>query len=663
MDVPVIRVLVIDDSPSDIALIRNLLSQSRDVLFRVDAAERLSAAATRLTAGDLDVVLTDLGLPESRGLETFHRVNAYAPTLPIVVLTDLDDETVAVEAVHAGAQDYIVKGELEGVVLARSLRYAIERKRVQLELHKAAEAAEAASRAKSTFLTNMSHEIRTPMNAIIGMSELLLSGDPTDEQREYLEMVLESAESLLAIINEVLDFSKIEAGKVALDHIRFDFSRLMQDILKSLAVRVGERDLELVCDIHRDVPRFLIGDPHRVRQIIVNLVGNALKFTERGEIRLSAEVEEADERHVVLRASVADTGIGIPPEKQSTLFEAFEQVESELSRRYPGTGLGLAICQRLVELMEGRIWCESEPGQGSTFYFTAQFDLPAPDQIPADSPPVEEPGVVVWKRRLDTPLPMPSRKLRVLLAEDSYVNQRLAMGLLGKQGHEVVVAGNGQEAVRLARADSFDLILMDVQMPEMDGFEATRQIRQWEQENGGHLPIVALTAHAMKGDRDRCMEAGMDAYVSKPVRARELFETMESVLSVGQARPAPEAAPEQETPAGLDWKTAMEAVQGDQGLLRELIEIFLDDGPKLMSQAREAQAEGDAAVLQRAAHTLKGSVRLFGAIQAFDLCFELESLAKRSELQQAAAAIARLEEELERLVESLNQYLNQGDKA
>ncbi len=663
MDVPVIRVLVIDDSPSDIALIRNLLSQSRDVFFRVDAAERLSAAATRLTAGDLDVVLTDLGLPESRGLETFHRVNAYAPTLPIVVLTDLDDETVAVEAVHAGAQDYIVKGELEGVVLARSLRYAIERKRVQLELHKAAEAAEAASRAKSTFLTNMSHEIRTPMNAIIGMSELLLSGDPTDEQREYLEMVLESAESLLAIINEVLDFSKIEAGKVALDHIRFDFSRLMQDILKSLAVRVGERDLELVCDIHRDVPRFLIGDPHRVRQIIVNLVGNALKFTERGEIRLSAEVEEADERHVVLRASVADTGIGIPPEKQSTLFEAFEQVESELSRRYPGTGLGLAICQRLVELMEGRIWCESEPGQGSTFYFTAQFDLPAPDQIPADSPPVEEPGVVVWKRRLDTPLPMPSRKLRVLLAEDSYVNQRLAMGLLGKQGHEVVVAGNGQEAVRLARADSFDLILMDVQMPEMDGFEATRQIRQWEQENGGHLPIVALTAHAMKGDRDRCMEAGMDAYVSKPVRARELFETMESVLTVGRARPAPEAAPEQETPAGLDWKTAMEAVQGDQGLLRELIEIFLDDGPKLMSQAREAQAEGDAAVLQRAAHTLKGSVRLFGATQAFDLCFELESLAKRSELQQAAAAIARLEEELERLVESLNQYLNQGDKA
>ncbi len=663
MDVPIIRVLVIDDSPSDIALIRNLLSQSRDVFFRVDAAERLSAAATRLTAGDLDVVLTDLGLPESRGLETFHRVNAYAPTLPIVVLTDLDDETVAVEAVHAGAQDYIVKGELEGVVLARSLRYAIERKRVQLELHKAAEAAEAASRAKSTFLTNMSHEIRTPMNAIIGMSELLLSGDPTDEQREYLEMVLESAESLLAIINEVLDFSKIEAGKVALDHIRFDFPRLMQDILKSLAVRVVGRDLELVCDIHRDVPRFLIGDPHRVRQIIVNLVGNALKFTERGEIRLSAEVEEADERHVVLRASVADTGIGIPPEKQSTLFEAFEQVESELSRRYPGTGLGLAICQRLVELMEGRIWCESEPGQGSTFYFTAQFDLPAPDQIPADSPPVEEPGVVVWKRRLDTPLPMPSRKLRVLLAEDSYVNQRLAMGLLGKQGHEVVVAGNGQEAVRLARADSFDLILMDVQMPEMDGFEATRQIRQWEQENGGHLPIVALTAHAMKGDRDRCMEAGMDAYVSKPVRARELFETMESVLTVGRARPAPEAAPEQETPAGLDWKTAMEAVQGDQGLLRELIEIFLDDGPKLMSQAREAQAEGDAAVLQRAAHTLKGSVRLFGATQAFDLCFELESLAKRSELQQAAAAIARLEEELERLVESLNQYLNQGDKA
>jgi signal transduction histidine kinase/HPt (histidine-containing phosphotransfer) domain-containing protein len=656
MDVPIIRLLVIDDSPSDIVLIRNLLSQSRDVFFRIDTADRLSAAAERLKAGDLDVVLTDLGLPESRGLETFHRVNACAPALPIVVLTDLDDETVAVEAVHAGAQDYLVKGDLNGAVLARALRYAIERKRSQSELRQAMEAAEAASRAKSTFLTNMSHEIRTPMNAIIGMSELLLRGEPTQEQREYLEMVLESGESLLGIINEVLDFSKIEAGRVTLDHLCFDLPRLVQDTLKSLAVRARLRNLILASDLDRDVPRELVGDPQRLRQILVNLVGNALKFTERGEIRVGARLDASDDRQVVVCMYVSDTGIGIPPEKREILFEAFEQVDNNLSRRYSGTGLGLAICRRLVGLMGGRIWCESEEGRGSTFYFTARLDRPAPGQVPADSPQDEEAGGVVLKRRPDAPLPSPSRKLRILLAEDSYVNQRLVLGLLGKQGHDVAVAGNGREAVRLARADRFDLVLMDVQMPEMDGFEATRQIRHWEQNNGGHLPIVALTAHAMKGDRDRCLGAGMDAYVSKPIRAQKLFETMETVLLADANR----AAPVSVAPDGVDWQTAMDSVQGDRRLLRQLIEIFLDEGPMRITQARQALADDDAACLQRAAHTLKSSVKSFGAVRAYDLCGQLETVAGNGRSDQVDAVVANLEQEVSKLLEALPKYLSQN---
>jgi CheY-like chemotaxis protein/HPt (histidine-containing phosphotransfer) domain-containing protein len=637
-------------------LATNLLSQSRDVFFRIDTADRLSVAAERLKAGDLDVVLTDLGLPESRGLETFHRVNSHAPALPIVVLTDLDDETVAVEAVHAGAQDYLVKRRLERRRLGSG---AALRHRTQAEPIRAA-AGDGGGRGGQPGQEHVpdEHEPR----------------DPHADERHHRHVRVAAAGRADAGAARVPGDGARVGGVVAGHHQRsagfFEDRGRPRDagpsVLRRASSGSGHAQIAggprpaaepgLASDLDRDVPRELVGDPQRLRQILVNLVGNALKFTERGEIRVGARLDASDDRQVVVCLYVSDTGIGIPPEKREILFEAFEQVDNNLSRRYSGTGLGLAICRRLVGLMGGRIWCESEVGRGSTFYFTARLDRPAPGQVPADSPQDEEAGGVVLKRRPDAPLPSPSRKLRILLAEDSYVNQRLVLGLLGKQGHDVAVAGNGREAVRLARADRFDLVLMDVQMPEMDGFEATRQIRHWEQNNGGHLPIVALTAHAMKGDRDRCLGAGMDAYVSKPIRAQKLFETMETVLLAAADRTAPASV----APDGVDWQTAMESVQGDRRLLRQLIEIFLDEGPMRITQARQALADGDAACLQRAAHTLKSSVKSFGAVRAYDLCGQLETLAGNGRPDQVDAAVANLEQEVSTLLDALPKYLSQN---
>lgn len=748
------RILVVDDNPGDRRLVEAELSFLGGQRFVLSGAQNLREAMVAVEAADFDAALLDMGLPDSQGVDTVRRFVAAAPDLPVVVLTGLDDSDTGIAAVRAGAQDYLVKGDVRGDLLERALVHALERKQIEEKLRDsearlrailedspvgvavsrddgtilflnrrladmhgvdydafltrtapsfyadpgdrerlvaaaragqplrdeevrfrrndgslywalvtmvethlqdepvlltwlydisarkaaeeaqraATEQAERAMKARTDFLAMMSHEIRTPMTGVVGMVRLLLHSDLTPEQRDCAEAIAYSGEALMTILDDVLDLTRVDAGRLELDHRDFDPRRVVDSVIHLMASRATEKGVRVGVSIGADVPDSFHGDAARLRQVLLNLIGNAIKFTDRG----SVSVDVSCDAEGVLRFEVSDTGPGIPAERLDTLFDAYVQAEPSIAGRYGGSGLGLSICHRLVTLMGGAMGADSRPGAGSRFWFTLPSRGRRAAVRLADTPPDAAKDTEAARRE-------PMAPLRVLLAEDNAINQKVVAGFLTHAGHRVTLAGNGQEALGLAKGGGFDVILMDIHMPVMDGLEATAAVRALPGPEG-RVPVLALTADVFPEDVERCHRAGMNGHLPKPVQPEHLAAALARLCGERVAAAAAPSSGGRVLDAGRVQALRAEL---EEGFLASLASSFQEAARRDVERLAEPRAVLTDPVVRRHAHDLKATAGNFGLERLSALAGQVEMLAREGRLEDARSAARALPELLE----------------